>query len=144
MSRSKSDGISNVPFTFPLHQSEQDGPDLGQDRAELELHFEPSSNSSHGSVPIVGLMFRHVDRVFSIEPTSSSKDVAASLVLSIVPPKFSKRWNSLLSKVTYNIPFVPSAGKYQTSNFDLSVREGITRKPRQTIYFLIDIPRSFI
>ncbi len=96
-----------LPLTFPtqLHHprdEEDDQPrQQQQHRAGLELHFETkSSNSSLES--IVGVVFRNVDRILSIESVGPS-DVIGSLVLSIIPRK-SKSLS--LQKVSYDVPLV--------------------------------------
>ena len=131
MSRSKSDSKNKMTFTFPSH----DDPDLDHDRAGLELHFESGSNSSHGSVPIVAVVFRHVDRVLSIEPISS-KDVA-SLVLSIIPPKISKFWNLILRKVTYDIPFVATSGNYNFLHINTAIKRQSSILKAPSLKYLI-------
>ena len=97
-----------LPLTFPTQhhhlRDEEDEQPRQQHRAGLELYFETkSSNSSLES--IIGVAFRNVDRILSIESVGPN-DVIGTLVLSIVPLKS----NSLfLRKVSYDIPLVTSS-----------------------------------
>ncbi len=99
-----------LPLTFPTqHHLLRDEEDeqlrqQQQHRAGLELHFETkSSNSSFES--IVGVVFRNVDRILSIESVGPS-DVIGTLVLSIVPRKSKSLF---LRQVNYDIPLVTSS-----------------------------------